>query len=166
MIDANLVSRYEKVEEILRDFYALRIKYYGKRKDYLIGQLKAEADKLSNQARFILEKCDKDLVVENKKRKVMVDELIKRGGFFHPSHLNVNILSDRYSRNKITLKIKYFMLFFQGYDADPIAAWKKKVAKEAGRAGDAEEPESDEEDKEEEDVKPSKGGKPIDSGNH
>ena len=41
--------------------------------------LEAEALKLSNQARFILEKCDGSLVVENKKKKVMVEELQRRG---------------------------------------------------------------------------------------
>ncbi|XP_050666367.1 DNA topoisomerase 2 isoform X6 [Leptidea sinapis] len=75
----NCLKKYEKVEEILREFYSVRVKYYARRKQYLEGQLQAEADKLSNQARFILEKCDKGLVVENKKRKVMVEELIKRG---------------------------------------------------------------------------------------
>lgn len=71
------------MEEILRDFYALRVQYYARRKEYRQGQLQAEADKLSNQARFILEKCDKGLVVENKKRKAMVEELIKRGADWH-----------------------------------------------------------------------------------
>ncbi|KAL4703252.1 hypothetical protein ACJJTC_018017 [Scirpophaga incertulas] len=75
----NCLNKYEKVDEILRQFYDLRLKYYSRRKDYLEGQLQAEADKLSNQARFILEKCDKGLVIENKKRKLMVEELIKRG---------------------------------------------------------------------------------------
>ncbi|XP_061714729.1 DNA topoisomerase 2 [Cydia pomonella] len=75
----NCLKKYDKVEEILREFYSLRMKYYARRKDWLEGQLQAEADKLSNQARFILEKCDKGLVVENKKRKAMVEELIKRG---------------------------------------------------------------------------------------
>lgn len=69
------------MDEILRDFYDLRLKYYVRRKEFLEGQLQAEADKLSNQARFILEKCDKGLVVENKKRKVMVEELMKRGRY-------------------------------------------------------------------------------------
>lgn len=50
-----------------------------KRKDYLVGKMTAEADRLSDQARFIMEKCNNTLVVENKKRKVMIDELIKRG---------------------------------------------------------------------------------------
>ncbi|CAG4962834.1 unnamed protein product [Colias eurytheme] len=75
----NCLKKYDRVEEILREFYDMRVRYYAKRKEFLEGQLQAEADKLSNQARFIVEKCDKGLVVENKKRKVMVEELIKRG---------------------------------------------------------------------------------------
>ncbi|XP_041986182.1 DNA topoisomerase 2 [Aricia agestis] len=75
----NCLKKYEKVEEILREFYNVRLQYYNKRKQFLEGQLQAEADKLTNQARFIVEKCDKGLVVENKKRKAMVEELIKRG---------------------------------------------------------------------------------------
>lgn len=40
--------------------------------------LGAEALKLSNQARFIIEKCDGSLTVENKKRMIMIEELVKR----------------------------------------------------------------------------------------
>jgi DNA topoisomerase-2 len=39
----------------------------------------AEAARLSNQARFILEKCDGTVKVENKKKQVMIDELARRG---------------------------------------------------------------------------------------
>ena len=38
----------------------------------------AEAAKLSNQARFILEKCRGDLKIENKKKQAMIEELTKR----------------------------------------------------------------------------------------
>lgn len=75
----NCLNKYEKVDDVLRTFYDVRLVYYSKRKDFLEGQLQAEASKLTNQARFIVEKCDKGLVVENKKRKAMVEELIKRG---------------------------------------------------------------------------------------
>lgn len=51
---------------------------YHKRKDYLEGILQAEASKLSNQARFILEKCDGTIVIENRKKKDMIAELIRR----------------------------------------------------------------------------------------
>ncbi|KAK4872667.1 hypothetical protein RN001_014696 [Aquatica leii] len=72
------LRKFDSVMDILTEFYTLRLKMYAKRKDYLEGLLEAEAAKLSNQARFIVEKCSGELVVENKKRKIIVDELVKR----------------------------------------------------------------------------------------
>lgn len=77
--DKNYLRRYEHANDIFQEYYKIRLDYYGKRKVYLEGMLQAEADKLTDQARFIMEKCDRTLVVENKKRKAMIDELIKRG---------------------------------------------------------------------------------------
>nr|CAD7571971.1 unnamed protein product [Timema californicum] len=73
------MRRFDSVADIMKEFYKLRLTYYDKRKAYLEGMLKAESLKLSNQARFILEKCSMELVVENKKKKVMIAELKKRG---------------------------------------------------------------------------------------
>ena len=73
------LRKFESVEEILREFFDLRLVYYDKRKKYLEGLLGAEACQLSNKARFIIEKCDGTLKIENKKKKVMIDELVKRG---------------------------------------------------------------------------------------
>ncbi|BFF94070.1 DNA topoisomerase 2 [Drosophila madeirensis] len=75
----NCLRRFASSTDVLKEFYDLRVEYYGRRKDYLVGQLTAQADRLSDQARFILEKCEKTLVVENKQRKAMCDELTKRG---------------------------------------------------------------------------------------
>merc|ERR1712228_510664 len=72
------IRRYDNVMEIMQDFFVLRLEYYGKRKKYLENMLGAEALKLSNQARFIIEKCDFTLKVENKKRKKMIEELVTR----------------------------------------------------------------------------------------
>ena len=81
------MKKYNDACEILKDFYELRFEFYGKRKQYLEGMLEAEALKLSNQARFILEKCDGSLVIENKKKKVMIADLIRKnfdpGNFYH-----------------------------------------------------------------------------------
>ncbi|KAJ8927719.1 hypothetical protein NQ314_019780 [Rhamnusium bicolor] len=71
------LRRFDSVMVILKEFYTLRLKMYQKRKEYLEGMLEAEANKLSNQARFIMEKCSGKLTVENKKRKTIVDELIR-----------------------------------------------------------------------------------------
>lgn len=77
--ELNCLRRYPSSSDIMRAYFPLRLDYYGKRKEYLVGQLTAQADRLTDQARFIMEKCDRTLVVENKKRKAMIDELIKRG---------------------------------------------------------------------------------------
>ena len=45
---------------------------------FFSGMLEAEALKLSNQARFILEKCDGSLKIENKKKKVMIADLERK----------------------------------------------------------------------------------------
>lgn len=45
---------------------------YEKRKAYLEGMLAAEARKLENQARFVLEKIEGQIVIENKPKKVLV----------------------------------------------------------------------------------------------
>ena len=63
----------------MKTFFNVRLNLYQKRKDYLEGILQAESAKLTNQARFILEKCDGTLTVENKKKKDMIAELARRG---------------------------------------------------------------------------------------
>lgn len=60
------LKKYESVQDILKDFFELRMKYYVLRKDWLIGMLGAESAKLSNQARFILEKIQGTLVIGEK----------------------------------------------------------------------------------------------------
>jgi len=73
------LRKFENVEEIVREFFDLRMEYYAKRKRFMEGLLGAEAAKLSNQAKFILEKCNNTLVIENKKKQAMIDELARRG---------------------------------------------------------------------------------------
>ncbi|XP_060111232.1 DNA topoisomerase 2-alpha [Heteronotia binoei] len=76
---AGCLKKYDTAEDILREFYELRLRFYGLRKDWLIGLLGAESAKLSNQARFILEKIDGKIVIENKPKKELIKVLIARG---------------------------------------------------------------------------------------
>lgn len=57
------LKKYDAAEDILREFFELRLRYYGLRKDWLTGLLGAESAKLSNQARFILEKIEGKIVI-------------------------------------------------------------------------------------------------------
>ncbi|XP_069041797.1 DNA topoisomerase 2-alpha [Lepisosteus oculatus] len=73
------LKKYDFVQDILKDFYELRLKYYTLRKDWLLGMLGAESAKLSNQARFILEKIEGKLVIENKPKKELIRMLQEMG---------------------------------------------------------------------------------------
>ncbi|XP_076089430.1 DNA topoisomerase 2-alpha-like isoform X1 [Mytilus galloprovincialis] len=73
------IKRYNNVEEILREFFDLRLEFYKKRKAYLVGMLESEALKLDNIARFILEKIDGTITIENKAKKSLIETLIRKG---------------------------------------------------------------------------------------
>lgn len=73
------LKKYESVQDILKDFFELRMKYYLLRKDWLVGMLGAESAKLTNQARFILEKIQGTLVIENKPKKELIRMLQQMG---------------------------------------------------------------------------------------
>ncbi|XP_028423903.1 DNA topoisomerase 2-alpha isoform X2 [Perca flavescens] len=73
------LKKYDSVQDILKDFFELRMKYYVLRKDWLVGMLGAEGAKLTNQARFILEKIQGTLVIENKPKKELIRMLQEMG---------------------------------------------------------------------------------------
>lgn len=57
------LKKYETAEDILDEFYQVRLRYYCLRKEWLTGMLGAESAKLNNQARFILEKIEGKIVI-------------------------------------------------------------------------------------------------------
>jgi len=64
---------FDSAEDILKYFVDFRIKYYQKRKDYLIDKYKKELTELCWRAKFIKSIIDKKLVVNNKPK----DEIVK-----------------------------------------------------------------------------------------
>ncbi|KAA0701480.1 DNA topoisomerase 2-beta [Triplophysa tibetana] len=73
------LKRYESVQDILKEFFELRLHYYKLRKDWLVGSLGAEAAKLSNQARFVLEKIEGKISIENKSKRDLIRMLVQKG---------------------------------------------------------------------------------------
>ncbi|GBM04506.1 DNA topoisomerase 2-alpha [Araneus ventricosus] len=73
------LRKYDNPEQILKEFYEVRFALYEKRKDYMVGALEAESLKLKNQARFIVEKCDNKITVENRRKAEMIKLLQDRG---------------------------------------------------------------------------------------
>ncbi|XP_056438775.1 DNA topoisomerase 2-beta isoform X1 [Gadus chalcogrammus] len=73
------LKRYDSVHDILREFFTLRLQYYKLRKDWLLGSLGADAAKLSNQARFVLEKIEGKVAIENKSKRELIRMLVQKG---------------------------------------------------------------------------------------
>ena len=57
------LKKFESVREIIQEYYGVRLNCYVKRKEFLEGMLAAEAERLTAQARVILEKIDGSIVV-------------------------------------------------------------------------------------------------------
>jgi len=48
-----LIQKYDSPEEILREFYDLRIEFYGKRKSYMVSELERQLTILSNKVQTL-----------------------------------------------------------------------------------------------------------------
>ncbi|CEF67098.1 DNA topoisomerase 2-beta [Strongyloides ratti] len=71
------LRKFESPEQICQEFFEVRKKKYIERKEFLVGMLEAQSKRLSNQARFIMAKIKGEIIMENRKKKNIVDQLIK-----------------------------------------------------------------------------------------
>uniref|UniRef100_A0A0N5BZA6 TOP4c domain-containing protein n=1 Tax=Strongyloides papillosus TaxID=174720 RepID=A0A0N5BZA6_STREA len=71
------LRKFESPEQICQEFFVVRKKKYIERKEFLVGMLEAQSKRLSNQARFIVAKIKGEIIMENRKKKNIVDQLIK-----------------------------------------------------------------------------------------
>ena len=74
------LKKYEKVEEIIDDYFETRLKMYHIRKEYLIEALEKELVILSNKARYIQELLD-DTIDLRKKKKVEIITMLQEKGY-------------------------------------------------------------------------------------
>jgi DNA topoisomerase-2 len=75
--DALQITKYSDPNEILLDFYDIRINYYQKRRKYYIKELSLKYTKLSAQARFIEEYITGNLNINRKSEEYIIQLLLK-----------------------------------------------------------------------------------------
>ena len=73
------IKRYETPEQILEEFYSLRLIFYQKRKEHLANKLTEDYERLDNKVRFVEAVINGTLVVSNRKREELLVELKRRG---------------------------------------------------------------------------------------
>jgi DNA topoisomerase-2 len=69
------LKKYEKVQEIIDDYFVTRVELYQKRKDYLIGALTQDLMLLSNKSRYITELLEGTVDLRRKKKEEVVQML-------------------------------------------------------------------------------------------
>ena len=72
------IHRYDSVENIFDEFYVIRLEYYKKRREHMISVLKRDVAILNNKVRFITEVINEELIINKKKRAVLVNELYEK----------------------------------------------------------------------------------------
>ncbi|KAF8097776.1 hypothetical protein N665_0281s0039 [Sinapis alba] len=75
----NLIKKYATPEQILEEFFELRLQYYEKRKKVMLENLELELLKLENKVRFILGVVSGEIIVNNRKKSDLVQELRQKG---------------------------------------------------------------------------------------
>ncbi|XP_010512994.1 PREDICTED: DNA topoisomerase 2 isoform X2 [Camelina sativa] len=74
-----VIKKYASSEQILEEFFDLRHEYYEKRKDTMLRNLELELLKLENKVKFILGVVSGEIIVNNRKKADIVEDLRQRG---------------------------------------------------------------------------------------
>ena len=72
------IRRYEKVDDILQEFFSMRLQFYEKRKEYFASELERDIDILANKKRFIIAVIQEDIQIRNVKKKNLIQELVRK----------------------------------------------------------------------------------------
>jgi DNA topoisomerase II len=83
---SNKIRKYQNVNEILDEFYNVRLEHYTKRKDHLLAKLKYHLELSSNKINFIRMVLNGTLPLKNLK-KSEIFSLLKSNGFLSNSEL-------------------------------------------------------------------------------
>lgn len=73
------IVKYGNVNEIITEFFAVRLDFYHKRKAFLQRQLEEEHKKLANQLRFVRAVMSKEIDISNRKKGDILIELRSKG---------------------------------------------------------------------------------------
>jgi len=72
------LKKYDAVEEIIDDYYDIRLEHYDSRREYLIDTLEKDIVELSNKAKYIQELLDGTIDLRKKKKQEIIDMLTEK----------------------------------------------------------------------------------------
>jgi DNA topoisomerase II len=73
------LKKYDDVEEIIDDYYEVRLALYKKRKEYMIAALEQELIVLKNKTNYIRENLEETIDLRKKKKEEVIEMLLNKG---------------------------------------------------------------------------------------
>lgn len=73
------LTRFKSVQDILQEFYTVRLKGYSLRKEYLLSKLKYDLQVISNKLRFVKEIIEDELEIRKVPMQKLCATLLERG---------------------------------------------------------------------------------------
>ena len=73
-----IICKYDTIEDIMKEFYVIRLAYYGKRKEYMLKSMKRELDIFSAKIRFIEEFISGEISILHKEDEEIEAMLVER----------------------------------------------------------------------------------------
>ena len=73
----NIIKKYNNVNEIIDEYYVIRLKLYKTRKEYELNKLKGELLLENTKIRFINDVINENIIIYRKKKEVITKELEK-----------------------------------------------------------------------------------------
>jgi DNA topoisomerase-2 len=74
-----IICKYENIEDIMQEFYVIRLAYYTKRKDYMLKSMKKELDVFEAKIKFIEEFISGEINILQKEDEEIEQMLVERG---------------------------------------------------------------------------------------
>ena len=75
-----ILTKYNTIYDILKDFYKIRLRYYTERRLYMIKSLQADLQILDNKCRFIQMYINDPSIINNK-NKIQIYEILENNNF-------------------------------------------------------------------------------------
>ncbi|KAG5180151.1 topoisomerase [Tribonema minus] len=73
--NTGMIARYESPLQIMEEFYDLRLRHYGMRKEHLLARMQKEWMRLDNKVRFVVAVVQGKLEVRNRKKSELLAQL-------------------------------------------------------------------------------------------
>jgi DNA topoisomerase II len=73
------LRRYSEISLIIEEHYEARLALYQTRKEYLLSKIERDLQILDNKQKFILEVIADTIIIKNRKRDIICEELKKKG---------------------------------------------------------------------------------------